>query len=239
MRTLLAWGLLAALALPARADIVDSGSLTIGGQGVIGGTFTVQGNALGVAGSISATSATLSGSGAQVYSLTTSSGIHMVNGILKFESGTMIQWADGSVSTTGVPATAVGASSAIFFTAGIGSWSNTVFSACIANSSLTITTSGGDVLLSFNGAIAGGGNSQWVLGFMEDGQFLSPWSSTLGVTEGQIGPGAQYMAGDFGVMIRAPTAGSHTYCLVTRVVSGSCSVPSSYSQASWSAKEIK
>lgn len=92
MRTIWTLGLLAALALPARADIVDSGGLTIGGQGVIGGTFTVQGNDLGVAGSVSATSATLSGSGAQIYSLTTSSGIHVVAGILR--------WPDGTVSTS-------------------------------------------------------------------------------------------------------------------------------------------
>lgn len=48
---------LLALALvgTARADISDSGNLTIGGQGIIQGTMTVQGNALGVGGSITAT----------------------------------------------------------------------------------------------------------------------------------------------------------------------------------------
>lgn len=92
MRTLLAWGLLAALALPARADIVDSGSLIIGGQGIIGGTFTVQGNAMSVAGSVSATSATLSGTGNNVFSLTTSSGIHLVSGV--------VRWPDGSTSSS-------------------------------------------------------------------------------------------------------------------------------------------
>lgn len=95
-----AWGLLAALAVPARADIVDGGNLQIGGQGVFGGTLTVQGNALGVAGSISATSATVSGTGAQAYALTTSSGIHILNGKLKLDSGAMIQWPDGTTSTT-------------------------------------------------------------------------------------------------------------------------------------------
>lgn len=100
MRHLFAWGLLAALALPARADIVDGGNLQIGGQGLFGGTVTVQGNALGVAGSVSATSATLSATGAQTYALTTSSGIHMTNGKLKLDSGGMIEWPDGTKSTT-------------------------------------------------------------------------------------------------------------------------------------------
>lgn len=43
MRGFLTAALLTVLILPARADIVDGGSLTIGGQGVIGGTLTVQG----------------------------------------------------------------------------------------------------------------------------------------------------------------------------------------------------
>lgn len=104
MRNFLAWSLLTALALPARADIIDSGYLQVGGQGIFGGTVTVQGNALGVAGSVSATSATLSATGAQTYALTTSSGIHMVNGKLKLDSGAMIQWPDGSTSTTAASA---------------------------------------------------------------------------------------------------------------------------------------
>lgn len=50
MSKLCAIWLLAALALPARADIVDSGALQIGGQGIIGGTMTVQGSAFSVGG---------------------------------------------------------------------------------------------------------------------------------------------------------------------------------------------
>lgn len=100
MRGILAAALMAALALPAQADIVDSGSLIIGGQGVIGGTFTVQGNALGVAGGVSATSATLSGSGNNVFSLTTSSGIHILNG--------GIQWPDGTRSVSSGTASGLG-----------------------------------------------------------------------------------------------------------------------------------
>ncbi|MFA6091776.1 MAG: hypothetical protein WCU88_02465 [Elusimicrobiota bacterium] len=77
----------------AHADITDTGDLNIRGQGIIGGTMTVQGNAFSVGGAIAASSATLSASGANTYSLTLSSSIHLTAG--------GIAWADGSVSTTG------------------------------------------------------------------------------------------------------------------------------------------
>lgn len=108
MRGVQAAALLGLLALPAKADIVDSGSLQIGGQGIIGGTMTVQGNALGVAGSVSATSATLSGTGTAVYSLTSSSGIHVINGKIKIDSGGFIEWPDLSKSTTAAVAGGAG-----------------------------------------------------------------------------------------------------------------------------------
>ncbi|MBI5595719.1 MAG: hypothetical protein HY928_06470 [Elusimicrobia bacterium] len=83
MRNFLAAVLLAALALPAEADVVDSGSLVIGQQGIIGGTMTVQGNAFSVGGS----------------TFSVSYGTVSVGGLLK-PSSAGIQWADGSVSTT-------------------------------------------------------------------------------------------------------------------------------------------
>ncbi|MBI2362827.1 MAG: hypothetical protein HYV15_05535 [Elusimicrobia bacterium] len=48
MRSILAGALLAALALPARADIADSGDVIVGNQGVIAGTMTVQGQGFSV-----------------------------------------------------------------------------------------------------------------------------------------------------------------------------------------------
>lgn len=88
MKTSLILGILAIAVLPAHADVVDPGFLHIGGQGVFGGTVTIQ------------------GSGAEGYSLTTSSGIHIKGGKLKFDSGSMIEWPDGKTSATpmgGVP----------------------------------------------------------------------------------------------------------------------------------------
>lgn len=138
MRGFLAAALLWALALPAKADIVDGGSLQIGGQGLFGGTVTVQGNALGVAGGVSATSASLSGSGAQIYSLTTSSGIHVINGKLKLDSGAMIQWPDNTVSTT-APASFASLASTQTTIPRV-SFSNTSWNS-VSGSTITFTTS--------------------------------------------------------------------------------------------------
>lgn len=76
-----------------RADVSDSGSLTIGGQAVIAGSMTV-------AGPISGSSVTLSTTGAASYALTSSTGIHILNGRVKLEPGSYIEWPDGKTSTT-------------------------------------------------------------------------------------------------------------------------------------------
>jgi hypothetical protein len=92
--------LLTTLSLPAFADLADTGNLEIGGQGLIRGTFTIEGNAMSVGGSTLSVSGgqVLIGAGVQVstlntsagqYSLETSSGIKMGNsGCLKFGDGT-------------------------------------------------------------------------------------------------------------------------------------------------------
>lgn len=83
-RTILLLCLLSALRVPsAYADVSDSGNLTIGGQGVVAGTMTVQGNAFSVGGSTFAVLA----------------GTVNVGGLLKL-SAAGIQWNDGKVSTT-------------------------------------------------------------------------------------------------------------------------------------------
>lgn len=72
-----------ALAASARADVSDSGSLTIGGQGVIQGTMTVQGSAFSVGGT------TFSVAGGSV----------TLGGQLNV-SAAGIKWADGTVSVS-------------------------------------------------------------------------------------------------------------------------------------------
>ena len=90
----LLWAFLGLLmALPAYADISDSGSMTIGGQAIVSGSMTVTG-------AVGAASMTVTASGAGVYSITSSSGIHLIGGKLKLEPGTYLEWPDGKTSTT-------------------------------------------------------------------------------------------------------------------------------------------
>lgn len=79
------------MTIPAHADISDSGNLTIGGQGVIVGTMTVQGNAFSVGGS----------------TFSVLSGTVNVGGLLKV-SATGIQWNDGTTSTSSSSGAGVG-----------------------------------------------------------------------------------------------------------------------------------
>lgn len=209
-RHLFAWGLMAALAVPARADIVDSGSLQIGGQGQFGGTVTVQGNALGVAGAVSATSVTLSGSGANVYSLTASSGIHIINGKLKLDAGAMIEWADG---TTSVSSAASGGSVA-YATMTISSdkTNNTLLGPCIAGSTLTIATSGRPVLVNLVARYFTVNTSEYPLvSILRDGAFLGGTGSSTPI---QTGEPANQAINPFGVpFLDVVGAGSHSYCI--------------------------
>ncbi len=72
-----------AVAAPARADVSDSGNLTIGGQGVIQGTMTVQGAGFSVGGT------TFSVAGGSI----------TLGGRLN-AAAAGIKWADGTTSTT-------------------------------------------------------------------------------------------------------------------------------------------
>lgn len=83
MTRLILLGIALGLSAPARADLSDSGSLTIGGQGIIQGTMTVQGAAFSVGGT------TFSVAGGSV----------TLGGRLN-AAAAGIKWADGSISTT-------------------------------------------------------------------------------------------------------------------------------------------
>lgn len=83
MRTIYLLAVLLGLAGAAQADVSDSGNLTIGGQGVIAGSMTVQGSAFSVGGT------TFSVAGGSV----------TLGGILNVAAAG-IKWADGTTSTT-------------------------------------------------------------------------------------------------------------------------------------------
>lgn len=57
-----------------------------------------QSGTLTVTQSVTSSSITLTGVGATVYSLTTSSGIHVLGGKVKLDPGAFIQWPDGTIS---------------------------------------------------------------------------------------------------------------------------------------------
>ncbi len=137
----------------AHADVSDSGNLTIGGQGVIVGTMTVQGSAFSVGGttfSVAGGSVTLGG---QLNAATAG-----------------IKWADGSTSTT-----AAGGSAAPVVVSSHGiipglMTTNTVSYVCVANSTRTITGNGSRVLITFAGNTYNtNGSDSFDLGVLRNG----------------------------------------------------------------------
>lgn len=72
-----------------------NGESVLRGQTVVGSSLTVQGSE-----GVRASSGNFTGTGASVYSITSSSGLHLLNGRTKLESGAFIEWADGTTSTT-------------------------------------------------------------------------------------------------------------------------------------------
>lgn len=121
---------------PARADVSDSGNLTIGGQGIIQGTMTVSGAAFSVGGT------TFSVSGGSV----------TLGGRLNL-AASGIKWADGTTSTTAAAGGGGGvATSSITYndlTVYAGNTA-TSFGPCLAGSSVTFTGTG--ALLGLDGA---------------------------------------------------------------------------------------
>lgn len=89
------------------------------------------------------------------------------------------------------------------------------FGPCVAGSTLTITTSGGTVELTFSGIMRNTAlNSTVALTFLADGQFPSDLSSTKGLTRSHDTiPHGAYDAGPFRYLLDAPAAGAHSYCL--------------------------
>lgn len=121
MKLLLA---LMCLASAAHADVSDSGNLSIGGQGVIAGTMTVQGNAFSVGGT------TFSVAGGSI----------TLGGRLN-AAAAGIKWADGTISTTAASGGGAGGDALL-------STTQTFTGANTYASSFTIRSGGRDILLS-------------------------------------------------------------------------------------------
>lgn len=218
MRMLRVGGILVALALPANADIVDSGNLIIGGQGVIGGTMTVQGNAFSVGGS------TFSVAGGSV----------TLGGRLN-AAASGIKWADGTTTTTGgnavLSATQTfsgvntfagkvvldgGVASTVFTDSCVtltGTYNapSTNFSGCVAGSTITWTADG---ISSYTvvGNLNGGMNAAAgiAFGFLLNGAPTSTQSSTQGLCIVPLSGDQENCVFQESIL---PAAGSTSVCL--------------------------
>lgn len=225
MKRLILLPLVLGLAISARADVSDSGNLTIGGTGVIQGTMTVQGAAFSVGGT------TFSVAGGNV----------TLGGRLN-AAAAGIKWADGTTSTT-ASSGGGGAVAASTFTIlsnetteGVGVLTT------VPGSEITLTCAGDvGVEAMFEGSMAqtssGQGTLKWIL---IDGNYLTsrcvnascsttmptPWSSTVSMG----GPGRDPGAGSVALIpftIHTPpipcSAGSHTFTFVFKRTGGGVS----------------
>lgn len=209
------------LAVSARADISDSGNLTIGGQAMIVGSMTVTGP-------IAGSSITLSTTGAQVYALTTSTGIHILNGRLKLEVGSYIEWPDGKTSTTS--ATAASSTQNSTYTYLQNEYTDGVapMGPCISGSTITFTTSGNPVEIMFDfsqahGASGGGTRVQVLM----DGAWIDDFGPSESMAPMSRDPGASSTVW-FPTYLRyrtntAPSAGTHSFCITFERTGGGVS----------------
>lgn len=195
--------LLLAWAGPAKADIVDSGKLIIGGQAAFGGTVTVQGNAFSVGGS----------------TFSVNQGSVSIGGLLKV-SAAGLQWSDNFVTYTAAFTPVTPGTGQTNIAQGT-SWSNSSWSGCLG-SSATVTTSGGTLHVYGSGAInpngTGYSTSLWVL---VDGAFQEGYSASRPFIKG-YGPTNGYaMGGSFSLLVRNLSSGTHNICIGMANSSGS------------------
>lgn len=181
------------IAVPVRADISDSGNLTIGGQGIIQGTMTVQGSGFSVGGT----------------TFTVAGGSVTLGGRLN-AAAAGIKWADGTTSTTAASGGGggVATSSATYgdTTAYSGNTASS-YGPCLAGSTVTFTGTG--ALLGLDGSFykitAGAVFGRWLV----DGATILNGSSVHSI----------YIANDavdvvsWHLPVSGLSPGSHTACL--------------------------
>jgi hypothetical protein len=211
----------------AHADVSDSGDLLIGGQGVIGGTMTVQGSAFSVGGA----------------TFSVSAGTVSVGGLLK-PSASGIQWADGSVSTTAAAGGPAAYASTTTQKIGATSITATAAGLCVAGSSITMTTGARRVLLTFTGTADGSTpGAEYVITPMVDGAIPAPYDGDTGAVNFTATSPANYHVNvSFSFLTGPLSPGSHTFCLTGNVGAGTLVFPHNRTDTgatnSWTAKEM-
>lgn len=147
------------LVSPATADLTQTGSAD-------------------VTAAITASSATLTASGTNIYTLTSSSGIHVLNGKIKLDSGAFLEWPDGSVSKS---ASASAISTFTKFTTDY-TTTNTTWTA-VPGSTITLVMTGGRALVLFTCPVRAQATFSTPIGLLINGALV----------DGQhVGSGAAY-----------------------------------------------
>lgn len=202
-----------------------------------GSSVTLQGSGGYITNSSSITASALFGSGAQIngagvlFATQTHSGANEFVSSVTIQSGGRAVIFSTSATTNNISLNAQGAIS--FYPELHNSSATTVpditvtnntFGPCIAGSTITITSTGGRIELNFTGSFyggAGGGGSRCGLNVLQDGDFISGLSSTVGITSIGFDSGTSYAAATpFSYLITAPSAGTHSYCLAIARLSG-------------------
>lgn len=154
--------------------------------------------------------ANFSGSGTGVYSVILGSGIWAGNACIQLQGGQICG-----------PAAAATASTGAIVTSFNGTTSNTKFS--LAYATVTFTTAGGFVKIGYAGGVRGPTGNLCTLNVIEDGQYLSGYTPDSGMIP-FVSPGNNLDSNaSFTIMIRAPSAGQHSYALqLASPSAGSC-----------------
>jgi len=184
-------------------------------------TYGLAAATAALTGALSAASATLTGGGAAPYSLTTSSGIHLLAGQFYMENGSTLRWPDGTVTSTSPAGGGGGAAAKVSSFTYVPAWSTSQTSlvACAPSSTVTVTCAGTCTLqVSFSGAAQiGSYNSEASIGFLVDGGYADArWNATAGGTTWNNKSGG--FCDSISMSYRVTLAsGSHSFCLTAAV----------------------
>lgn len=115
-----------------------------------------------------------------------------------------------------------------------------VFQVC--HSTLSITTNGGKVAIWFSGGLGSSTNGASLgLNVLEDGEFISPYTKDIGIVQlfATSADNDVTQNASFHIVIRAPSAGSHNYCIAPRVSAGTGKYSITSAQASFGVMEVR
>jgi hypothetical protein len=215
------------------SSVVVKASMTFQGSTfmVAGSTFVVQSGRVGVrtinpvadlevVGGMKVSSLTLTANGSNIFGLTSSSGIHVLRGVVKFENGSFITWPDGSTNVAGGTSnqSAWSRLSSEFST------TNTTWTT-IPGSTITLTTSGRRQSLYYSCPV-GPLTASIQVAFLVNGDLLdgTGYGSShggIGFSEANTATGQPvYSAGVVSHLTETSYSGPVSFAVVIRSISG-------------------